>query len=928
MRGVKRIAWLAVCLPLAFSAAGAAASEQEHIDRALEYLEQGDGRAAIIELKNAVQANPQNAEARMMLGELYLQSGDAPDAVKELQRARDLGRNDDRLRLLLAQARLLTNDFQAVIDDIPRDQPLADDIGAGLLAARGQALFGIGRFDEAEATLKRVVAERPVASAYHGLARMALFQRDPGTAGKFISEGLAKFPDDTGLEILKGEQQLQIHDFAGARATFERLESENPYNLAAAIGLVRSELALNRPEPARLLIDDLLARFPGSYALKLLRAIASLQAKDYLAAQSEANEVRAIADDNVAALYVSGAASYGLGHYEQAAQALQRYVALAPNDPAGRKLLAATQVRLGNPDAARAALGNPPETADVEYLALLGATAALSGDVASGLQYLEQAVLQSPEDARLRAQLGMMRIAAGDTAQGELDLSQALELDPGLANDPRYESAEITLIQGYLREAKFDEALAAIETWKSRHPGDKTGLVMEGVALAGKGDEAGARAAFDRALEMQPGAPDASANLAILDIRAGDLAGAEEILQRSLDGNPDDLRILLLLAQVAEKSGARDKTRDWLERTVKAHPDNPSARIFLARLYFSQGEPDKALDAIEPVLRTAPDNVAALEVAARSRMQADRISEAVSTYERLVQKAPDVAQPRLELAQAYRLSGDPARARRSAEAALAIAPDDPTVRHLLAELLIEQSDATAAEPIVANLESDFPNIAEVKTLRARLTLLQGDVAGALAHFQAARQIRDSTDLVIAVARTQYRLGELDAAIQTLEDWIARQPQDIAARLELHGYYLADGQEGPAEANLRQVLAHDPDAWIARNNLAWMLYARGDAAAALPEAERANELAPDNPVVMDTLGVVLLELGETERALRLIRRAADRLPDNPQVAYHLARAYAQADRKDEAREILTAVLAKHQSFDERDRAEALLTELGG
>lgn len=929
LAAVKRMSWAVLCLAVLVGAPGTGrASEQEFIDRAVEYLEAGDVAAAVIELKNAVQANPDRADARALLGEAYLRSGDAPSAVKELQRARELGPFDDRLRLLLAEAHVLVGEFQPVLDEVAADQPLTDEVSAGLLAARGQALFGLGQFAEAEETLQRVIAEIPVAPAYHGLGRLALFQGDPAKAGQYIDAGLAKFPDSEPLALLKAEQLLQAREFEAARAAFAKLEEQDPDNLAAAVGLARTELALNQPAEARILIDDLLYRFPNNYALVLLRGVAALQAKDYLAAQTDANAVRAVADDNAPALYVAGAASYGLGQYEQAHRALVRYVAMVPGDPAGRKLLAATQVRLGDPEGARRTLGDIPEGADPEYLSLLGAATTLSGDVASGLEYLEQAVMQSPEDARLRAQLGMMRIATGDPTQGQMDLDQALGLDPSLADDPRYDRAEIALIQGYLLDSKFDEALAAVEKWRSRHPGDATGAVMQGVALASRGDTAAAKDSFREALTLNPTAIDARTNLAILHLRENDPESAKAILEEALEHNPDDLRALLLLAQVSERSGEREETRRWLERAIGAHPDSLDTRIFLARLYFDLREPQKAIDAAAPVLVKQPGNPAALEVTARAQMESGKIAEAVATYERLVREAPQAVQPKFELSQAYLALGDLAKARSSAEAAVETDPNHALAQLHLARVLMQAGDMAAAESVIWKLEQLYPETVEVKQLLGDYALATGDAAKALDQYERARKVQDSGLLAAAVARAQAALGQDAAAISTLETWVAAHPQDVQARMELHRHYMLQSKTDPAIANLGEVIALAPDYWVPRNELAWLLYERGELKAARPEAERANELAPNNPAVMDTLGVILLGLGETERATGLIRRAADGLPDNPQVAYHLAHAYAQGNFKDEAREILTSILGKHPSFGEREKAEALLSELGG
>lgn len=925
---IRGVASAAFCATILAACDGGATSEQESLEKARAHVDAGDGSAAIIELKNALQLNPQNTDARALLGELYFRGGDPASAAKELQRARELGREDDKLRLLLAQSRLQIGEYQPILDDVTAEQPINDDIGAELVAVRGQALFGVGQFDEAKKALENAVAVHPVASGYAGLARMALFRKDPESAVGYIDAGLGKFPDDYQLKLLRGEQQIQGRDFEAARSTFEELSKAEPNNLAAGVGLARAELALGRVESARVVIDDMMTQDPKNLALFLLRATAGLQARDYTAAQQDANAVLSVEDSNPAALYVAGAASYGLRQYEQAHRALSRYVALVPGDLNGRKLLAATQVQRGDPSAARRTLGDAVDTNDPAYLSLLSTASTLAGDASAGLQYMERAVLQAPQDARLRAQLGLLRIAAGDATQGQADLDQALGIDPSLADDPRYDRAEIALIQTYLREGRFEEALTAIGKWQADHPDDPAGYVMEGVAYAASGDEAKGRAAFRKALEMKPGLPDASANLAILDLRNNDPTAAKLVMQGVLEHYPDDLRALVLLAQLAERAGERAETRSYLERAVAAHPDSLATRIVLGRIYVEMNEAQKSLEVIQPVLRDMPENIPVREVKARAELMLGRVDDAIATYESVLKVAPQAVQAHYELSQAQALRGEFDKALQSAQTAVELDPNHSAARLQVARMALQLGDTATAEPAIMALEQAYPDAAEIKELRGQYLLATGDAAGALALFRDVRKTLNVSRVVIAEARAQGAGGDTAGAVSTLESWIADNPRDTAARLQLNRYYAAAGQSDAAQANLQAIVEYDPDAWIARNDLAWMLYEKGDYAAARPHAERASELAKDNPAVMDTLGVILLELGETDKATALLRRANERIPDNPAIGFHLAQAYAKGNYVEEARKLLAALLDKHPTFSERERAEALLSELGG
>ena len=89
---------LVVYMLLAFTlvACDADKNEAELVTSAKEYVAKKELRAAIIELKNTLQENPKNAEARYLLGQVNYQVGDMPAAEKEFDRALDYGWNPEQ----------------------------------------------------------------------------------------------------------------------------------------------------------------------------------------------------------------------------------------------------------------------------------------------------------------------------------------------------------------------------------------------------------------------------------------------------------------------------------------------------------------------------------------------------------------------------------------------------------------------------------------------------------------------------------------------------------------------------------------------------------------------------------------------------------------------------------------------------------------
>ena len=168
-------------------------SAQEHYQAAEAYADKGEFKASVIELKNALQKNPDHAEARFLLGNLYLALEDAQTAVKELQRARELGVTEDRVRLPLLRAQLAVGAFQKVLDAMA-EMPEAEK-NATLLTLAGMAHAGLGDSPAADFAFEKAIALDPnAAEAYIGLARLASQGGQPDAAKRYAEQALAVMP--------------------------------------------------------------------------------------------------------------------------------------------------------------------------------------------------------------------------------------------------------------------------------------------------------------------------------------------------------------------------------------------------------------------------------------------------------------------------------------------------------------------------------------------------------------------------------------------------------------------------------------------------------------------------------------------------------------------------------------------------------------
>lgn len=132
----------------------------------------------------------------------------------------------------------------------------------------------------------------------------------------------------------------------------------------------------------------------------------------------------------------------------------------------------------------------------------------------------------------------------------------------------------------------------------------------------------------------------------------------------------------------------------------------------------------------------------------------------------------------------------------------------------------------------------------------------------------------------------------------LEELVSRYPAEANVHYAL-GTYLAPDDPDAAIEEFRRELRITPDHAESLIQIAHLETRRGDAAAALPLAEKAVSLAPDVPAGRLALGRALLDLGRTEDAIVQLERAAVQTPASADVQFALSRAYQRAGRTEAA-----------------------------
>ena len=156
-------------------------------------------------------------------------------------------------------------------------------------------------------------------------------------------------------------------------------------------------------------------------------------------------------------------------------------------------------------------------------------------------------------------------------------------------------------------------------------------------------DPAGARAAFNRALEKDPLLPEALEGLTVLDARTGNTAQAIARIEGLIAKHPKEASLRFIAGTAYSAAGQRDKVEKAFLAGLELDPSNMGAYDVLGRLYTSTGRLDEALKQFEAAAARQPSQVgAATMVATILEMQGKR-DEAQKRYEAIVADNPRAA---------------------------------------------------------------------------------------------------------------------------------------------------------------------------------------------------------------------------------------------------------------------------------------------
>jgi len=270
-------------------------------------------------------------------------------------------------------------------------------------------------------------------------------------------------------------------------------------------------------------------------------------------------------------------AYYKSGDLNSAVDILKKVHEKTPENQQATTLLADCYLRLGQNKNVIALL-TPVQKAEPDnktFVYLLGTALVRDGQAAQG-QLIIDKILKNGDSAEARLLMGTTKFMVSDFSGALEDLQKAVDLNPNLPDLYAY----------------------------------------YGQALLITGDQAGARKAFERELQIDPNNFDSNLRMGVLLRQDEQNDKALQYLQHALQIRPGDPGVRYQIAVIEIAKGEIDQAQRDLESLVKEAPQFLEAHVSLATVYFRQkrkadGERQRALVAKLNSERQAANEIAA-----------------------------------------------------------------------------------------------------------------------------------------------------------------------------------------------------------------------------------------------------------------------------------------------------------------------------
>jgi len=537
-----------------------------HIERAETYADQRQYRSALLELRNAIKADPGNVDHVVRLAELYLEIGAAREAAELLSPWFD--ERTDKVALPLAEAYLLQGKHLSARETLDQFQPDTPEQQTRLSLLRAEALRISGDSTEALSLFRNLMANHPSdVTAAVGTLRSQLDLEQSAQAVRTANDWMEQNRPDARIRYWKGMAQYQENNLEDAAQTLTDAAGELPASdlflpIRRDILTLLSRVLTEQGKAVEAQVyNKILAENRNNTAMEQGEAaIAALQEGNIDEAKRILGDMLELDPDNRAAALMLGALTTGTGNPEEGSRLLADNLDPETTPTPFLRAAAMAQIDTGKREEALATLKRAMEARpnDNDIIAMHGILALSFEDEKhqqAGLASLKKAINNEPERSRLRLALAHHHVKSG---QPKLAIQQLLEVAQRMPDRiaPLQQAARL-----YARDHSAEDVLAWLNDIARQQPElEQNTDVLSALVETGRGNFDSARAHLSQWRQTDSTyVKQADIELLLAETRAaveaGNYQAARTKATEAIGLAPDNVRVLLLPAAISQAEG-------------------------------------------------------------------------------------------------------------------------------------------------------------------------------------------------------------------------------------------------------------------------------------------------------------------------------------------------------------------------------------
>jgi tetratricopeptide (TPR) repeat protein len=433
-------------------------------------------------------------------------------------------------------------------------------------------------------------------------------------------------------------------------------------------------------------------------------------------------------------------------------------------------------------------------------------------------------------------------------------------------------------------------------------------LNRKGIDLYARREYPEAIATWQAARQAKPTDGSVFLSIGTAYLKLAALPQAIETLEEAVRRFPDrvDMRCELVRLLFVSRNIAAAEIQ--LQEIQKRAPDAPQTEILKGDLFLYKNLPDRAEKSYK-IAAAYPDfsDIALIKLAFTHLAQG-KTDDADKTYQLVANMAPERVPVLLQMHYFWKFKEDFGKAEAFIQQALAMEPDNLSLRWELAEFYFGSGKYETAQTCMEKILKETPENRPAAIFLIEILMARNELQAAGAMLDKLAETGKSSS-GIALLQGKYHLlsNAPIIAIDCFKRAVDLDPSLTIAHYLLGLSYLADGRRHLARASLSTALKLDPLFTDAELLLADLYYEQDEFDLALIHAGRIADREKENYRAHLILGHILLAQGQIDNAGAAYLAAEKLHPDSIAAIYYNARAAETAHRQEKACELYKKIL---------------------